>query len=113
MICQIVEYVQVDQNVYFFASASLAALAEPFKEALMPRLSDAAWISCDSPRWSALKFCIVEAVEQEVGQIRYDCFGTFGFEQIYKIVVGSWKEFNKDLSNNTDTWLFDICQWQD
>ena len=54
------------------------------------------------------KVCIVEAVEQEVGQIRNHGFGTFLFKKIYQVVIGSWKEFNKDFSDNSDTWLFDI-----
>ena len=52
-----------------------------------------------------LKACVVEAVEQEVCQIWYDSFRTFGFEQVNNIIVGCRKKFDKNLTNNTDARL--------
>ena len=55
------------------------------------------------PRFSALKLRVVEAVEQEVNQIRHDSFSTLGFQQIYQMVVGSRQEFYQDLAYNADS----------
>ena len=51
---------------------------------------------------------IVEAVEQEVEKIRNNCFGAFTFQKLCQMIVGSRKEFNKDFSNDSNTWLLDI-----
>ncbi len=60
------------------------------------------------PRLSALKLCVVEAVEQEVHKIRDNSFGTFGFQQVCQIVVGCRKEFDKNLTDYANTRLFNI-----
>ena len=46
---------------------------------------------------------IVEAVEQEIGQIRYDSLCTLGFEKLHQMIVGSRMELDKNLADNTDT----------
>ena len=56
-----------------------------------------------------LEVLVVEAVEKEIQKIWYDCFGSFIFQKLYKVVVCSWKEFDKNLSDNADTRLLYIC----
>ena len=50
-----------------------------------------------------LEVLVVEAVEQEVQQIRHDSLSTFGFQKFYQMVVGSREEFYQDLANDADT----------
>ena len=52
-----------------------------------------------------LEILIVEAVGHEVDQIRYYRFSTFGFQKLCKVIVCSRKEFNQDLTYNTNTRL--------
>ena len=51
---------------------------------------------------------VVEAVHEEIKQIRHNSFSTFRFQQINQMVVGRWKELYKDLSNDTNSWLLDV-----
>ena len=45
---------------------------------------------------------VVEAVAHEVSQIRNDSFGTFMFQKLSQMIVGSRKEFYQDLTSDTD-----------
>ena len=45
---------------------------------------------------------VVEAVAHEVSQIRNDSFGTFLFQKLSQMIVGSRKEFYQDLTYDTD-----------
>ena len=49
-----------------------------------------------------LEVLIVEAVAHEVSQIRNDSFGTFLFQKLSQMIVGSRKEFYQDLTYDTD-----------
>ena len=52
-----------------------------------------------------LEILIVEAVGHEVDQVRYYRFSTFGFQKLCKVIVCSRKEFNQNLTYNTNTRL--------
>ena len=49
---------------------------------------------------------VVEAVAHEVSQIRNDSFGTFLFQKLSQMIVGSRKEFYQDLTYDTDFGFF-------
>ena len=51
---------------------------------------------------------VVEAVLEEVQQIRHNRFGSFCLQKLYQVVVGRWEELNKNLANDTNTWLLYI-----
>ena len=51
---------------------------------------------------------IIEAVLQEVDQVRYDSLCALCLQQVYQMVVRCREEFYKDLSDDADSWLFDI-----
>ena len=53
----------------------------------------------------SLEVGIVEAVAEEVDQIRNNGFRPFFFQQFRQIVVGCRKEFYQDFSNNADSRL--------
>ena len=55
-----------------------------------------------------LEILVVEAVEQEVQKIWNNSFGSFTFQKVYQVVVGCRKEFNKNLSYDTDTRFFNV-----
>ena len=52
---------------------------------------------------------VVEAVQHEVQQIRYNGFSAFRFQQFYQMVVCCRGKFNQDLADNADTGLFLVC----
>ncbi len=54
------------------------------------------------PRYFCLEVSVVEAVQQEIQQIRTDCLGALGLQKLYQIVVGKRQELNKDLADNTN-----------
>ena len=49
-----------------------------------------------------LKVLVVETVAHEINQIRNDSLGTFLFQKLCQMIVGSRKEFYQDLSYDTD-----------
>ena len=55
-----------------------------------------------------LEVLVVEAVLHEVDQIRNHCLSAFCLEQLNQVVVGCREEFDKDLTDYTDTGLLDI-----
>ena len=59
-----------------------------------------------------LEVAVVEAVQQEVHKIRHYSLGTFFFKQFHYMVVCKRREFNKDFSDYTYSWLFDIESWK-
>ena len=52
-----------------------------------------------------LEILIVEAVGHKVDQIRYHRLSSFRFQKLCKVIVCSRKEFNQDLTYNTNTRL--------
>ena len=50
-----------------------------------------------------LKFCVLKAVQQEIHQVRHNCFCTFVLQQVYQTIVGRRREFYKDLAYNTNS----------
>ena len=54
------------------------------------------------------KACVVEAVEQEIGQIRYNGLCTLGFEKLHQMIVGSRMELDKNLADIADARLLDV-----
>ena len=55
-----------------------------------------------------LKVRVVEAVEQEIGQIRYNGLCTLGFQKLHQMVVGSRMEFYQDLADDADARFLDV-----
>ena len=51
----------------------------------------------------SLKFCVLKAVQQEIHQIRHNCFCTFVLQQVYQTIVGRRREFYKNLAYNTNS----------
>ena len=51
---------------------------------------------------------IVEAVEQEIGQIRYDCLCALGFEKLHQMIVCSRMELDKNLADNANARFLDV-----
>ena len=49
-----------------------------------------------------LEVGIVEAVQQEVHQIRNNRFSTLCFQKVYQMVVGSGQEFYQDLADHAN-----------
>ena len=47
------------------------------------------------------EIAVVEAVEQEVNEIRHNSLCTFGFQKFNQMVVGSRKEFDQNLAYDT------------
>lgn len=89
-----------------FVNSSLAAAAQPLKEidaqtADLLGLLAHAEIVCFKAR-------IVEAVEQEIGQIRYNGLCTLGFEKLHQMIVGSRMELDKNLADNADARFLDV-----
>ena len=48
-----------------------------------------------------LEIAVVEAVKQEVNEIRHNSLCTLGFQKFHQMVVGSRKEFDQDLAYDT------------
>lgn len=59
-----------------------------------------------------LEIVVVEAVKQEVHQIRHHGFRSFGFQKLYDMVICQGREFDKDFSYDSYLWLFDIPSLQ-
>ena len=57
----------------------------------------------------SLVYLVVETVEHEVQKIRNYSFCAFCFEKIYKMIVSSRSELDKDLTYDTNPWLNFIC----
>ena len=55
-----------------------------------------------------LEVLVIEAVAHEIDQIRYNGFGTFGFQKLCQMIVCGRQEFDKDLAYDTDTWFLYI-----
>ena len=51
---------------------------------------------------------VVEAVLHEVDEVRNDCLGSLRLQQVYQVVVGSRKEFDKNLADHAHARFFDI-----
>ena len=51
---------------------------------------------------------VVEAVLHEVDKVGNDRLSAFRLQQVYQVVVGSRKEFYKDLANHAHARFFDI-----
>ena len=52
-----------------------------------------------------LEILIVEAVGHKVNKIRHHRFGTFCFQKLCKVIISSRKEFDQNLTYNTNTRL--------
>jgi hypothetical protein len=57
----------------------------------------------------SLKVGVIETVKEKVNQVGHNSFCTLCLKKVYKIVVGSRKEFNKDFTYNSYTGLLNIC----
>ena len=55
-----------------------------------------------------LEVLVVEAVEQEVQEIRDNSFGSFTFQEVYQVVIGSRKEFDENFADNADTRFLNV-----
>ena len=55
-----------------------------------------------------LEVLVVEAVEQEVQEIRDNGFGSFTFQEVYQVVIGSRKEFDENFADNADTRFLNV-----
>ena len=53
-----------------------------------------------------LEIRIVEAIAEEIDQIRHNRLGAFAFEKLRQMVIGRRKELNQNLADNTDTRFF-------
>ena len=59
-----------------------------------------------------LKVAVVEGIQQEIHQIRHNCLGALGFQQLHNVVVGQRREFHKDFPYNAHLWLLYIQPWE-
>ena len=59
-----------------------------------------------------LKFLVIETVIDKVDQIRADCLSAFCFQKFCQMIVCSRKEFDKDFSDDANTWFLFVCDWQ-
>ena len=60
------------------------------------------------PELFNLEVLVVEAVEQEVQEIRDNSFGSFTFQEVYQVVIGSRKEFDENFADNADTRFLNV-----
>ncbi|MFQ9344982.1 MAG: hypothetical protein ACLR2O_04250 [Coprococcus sp.] len=89
-------------------NALLAGLAEPF-QSLDTEMYPCGRLISSCRDAAALKFCVVEAVEQEVqSDQEQQLLHLPAPDRSTRSVVGSRKEFHKDLADNTDTWFLII-----
>ena len=54
------------------------------------------------PKRFRLEVAVVEAVEQEVNQVRHNGLGSLCLQKLYQMVVGSRQEFYQDLADDAD-----------
>ena len=52
-----------------------------------------------------LEIIIIEAVEEEVGQVRNDGLGSFGFEKFHQVIVGGRQELHENFADDADPGL--------
>ena len=55
---------------------------------------------------------VIETVIDKVDQIRADCLSAFCFQKFCQMIVCSRKEFDKDFSDDANTWFLFVCDWQ-